>query len=222
MLAPDFERKKNTEKCNELSPSIINRMIGIASRNIFPLHSFLKHNRVITDSEDIELFTTEVGSSICRVQATLVLTDPKPCINLRCDIDVNACQKMNGEYIGSFHTHPIYLPRPSATDLGSAIIRGDRWSCIGGSIGGKISVACYTPKSNLTQKDAQKIGILGTDTYYNIQTHPKYDTELRWYNSDEGDYTKTPVYTNPLKELESWKIMQSRLERDYTMCVYQK
>lgn len=112
------------------------------------------HWKEIVDLWEIENLLGETGCPICEKEdGTLFLGKCEtPHTGAGCRIDYGSCEKEGAKHIGSFHTHPIGGTTPSLPDMQCSLNQEEKVFCVGGKVGDKAKVTCYTPRGLTSEK----------------------------------------------------------------------
>lgn len=96
---------------------------------------------------------TEQGVAICKSKIGDIFFEQGGRKGIAMDIRPSMCG-LQGEYIGSEHTHPGGSPIPSTGDLIASTHNKDQIMCIASKVAkGKGVVQCYVPKSELIPEE---------------------------------------------------------------------
>lgn len=173
----DFE-----ELCEEVRNTLKERMLEITKKNVLgpeDYESLLEEEErdVMYDPYDIENLLGEIGCPICRGKDGLFIGKClAPGTGAGCNIDYASCERMGGERIGSFHTHPIGGTTPSVPDLECSMVRDEEIACIGGYDGEEYLVRCYRPRET-----ARKYGLIYNPFVGYYQDKEEPDGKIEFY-----------------------------------------
>lgn len=147
----DAEIASNFEQlCDDVLTQIGDQLYALTEEHV-PLDEEIKDamscDEPLYDDWDVVRYMGEVGCPICRRGDTIFVGDlTPPCTGGGCNIRSESCARLGGEYVGSFHTHPVNGTTPSPADIETSIRDGEEIMCIGGNVGGKSQITCYTAK----------------------------------------------------------------------------
>lgn len=155
----DFEiREEFLKLCATVREQVGAELRELTARHVLSeeeLADAFEYNEPLYDDNEIIQYLGEVGCPICRKGDRIFLGAlSEPLTGAGCRIKEASCERMGGEYIGSFHTHPIGGNTPSVPDIECAISKEEEIMCIGGNIGGDYKVSCYTPRTK-----ARRVGL---------------------------------------------------------------
>lgn len=141
-----------SKTCGEIEDDLSQILYDLTRKNVITesklVDQLCSSDEPIYDPFDIQDFLGEVGCPICRDKTTGKLflgAVSEPLTGAGCRIQDKSCERMGGEYIGSFHTHPLGGNTPSEPDINCALEKDEEIMCIGGTINDKHTVTCYTP-----------------------------------------------------------------------------
>ena len=167
--------------CLEVRRQVGKELLELTKRHVKSedaLIEAISFDEPMYDDVDIIKYLGEFGCPICRKDDRVFLGTPsEPATGAGCRIREASCERMGGEYIGSFHTHPIGGNTPSVADIECGIRREEEIMCIGGTIGGDYRVACYSPRSK-----PRRIGLMYNPRgYYPDMSDIRPSGEIEFY-----------------------------------------
>lgn len=181
-MEPTFE-----ELCRQVIEQLGEELYTLTKKNVIPEDQIIDElkdcDEPIYDPYDIEDLFGEVGCPICRRDGELFLGDiSDPGVGGACRIDDTACSRHNGEYVGTFHTHPLGGNVPSVPDIMCALQGNEKIMCIGGTINNEPAVTCYGIKDRNQLRT--RLSIPGLSYYPPVEDDPALVIEF--YREEPG------------------------------------
>lgn len=181
----------------------------------------------LTETYDIQELLGEAGCPICEKDGNYFLGECEtPPTGAGCRINYPYCESKGARAIGGFHTHPLGGTTPSLPDLECSVSQKEEVFCIGGRIGDKRKVTCYTPEQRVKEKGLFYNPFVGYYPKFDVpaegkivfwrETPPPLASELNVELSDEdlAEYFRTTFDETPEKEVQkSVKEARAGLER---------
>lgn len=172
-----------SQLCTAVRKQVGDELLALTRRHVLDeeeLSEALEGDEPLYDDSEIRRYLGEVGCPICRTGDRIFLgAKSEPETGAGCRIKEASCERMGGEYIGSFHTHPLGGNTPSVPDIECAISREEQIMCIGGNVGGDYKVSCYTPRAKTRRTGLRYNPMMGR--YYADESDIPAMGELEFY-----------------------------------------
>lgn len=169
----------------------------------------------LRDPYDVQELLGEAGCPICEKDGDYFLGECEtPPTGAGCRINYPYCESKDAKAVGGFHTHPLGGTTPSVQDLECSISQEEEVFCIGGRIGDKLKVTCYTPEQRTKEKGLWYNPFIGYYPKFDVpekgkivfwrETPPPLASELNVEMSDENlaEYFRTALDKTPEKEVQ--------------------
>lgn len=142
------------------------------------------------DPYDAECYLAEHGCTICRAgPGDFMMTDCETGHTAAgCKIDFLECVGLGGKRVGTFHTHPVGLPLPSHPDIMCSFNWKTSYDFVGGLVGGRKVIVCYTPRPTSEMKYGHLQGMCIFRDRVPIPNFPSGEPigVIRFYREDPG------------------------------------